>query len=476
MTLLRLWVPIKQDEDHSFIFHYPSCTPDQTLSHEQIIRQATVPFHQYPALTMHKAFASGYPQNLGALTLLNLLMGSKLNNNSLGIVESDSTESPYFTQVVCDFWCDFLTNSPAPHLFNSTISFDEQLTGFLMNHHEAWWKTAFEGGCQTSETSTSRNLNELFRSELFETALRIYLTPINILTRIERLTLNQHSQPFIDHFLTRIELFKYQFVQLLSVTWQVEWKAWLVNDGLIHALNYMKHISQFKVDNTPVLHHSSSIVFLENYMQAAIALHLPDVHILFHTNEVIFFHPSIKIKVFYYLISVLEEQWPHITKRLDDPLWIYINEFIKGLRETLSLRGQNIRFTPQNKSFLADVLMKCIQLKKDDLMMLILYQDNTLVNVPIRKAEHLLPEDEIWANHSLLYFAQSQGNEDMVTYLKTHGARLLHNEISQADEPSSAAPKTKNPRIYARRASFWIENEGASRNNNITSSTLPAPI
>ncbi len=379
MTLLRLWVPVKHDEDYSFIPHYPSSTPDQTLLHEQTIRKTTVPFYEYPALTMHKAFSTGYPQNLGAITLLNLLMGSKLDNRSLGIVESELTGSPYFTQRPCDFWCGFFKKQQSPHLLNTRIPFDSQLTGFLQHHHETWWKTALEGESQSSEKSTSLIHSELFTSEIFATALRIYLTPQSVLSRMVDLTLRQTSSAFTTHFFQRITLFKQEFSNILSIKKQAEWSDWLEQSGSMHSDHYIKYLSDFKINSDPLLMNKLSPALLDDIMSAAMELDIPSLHLVFPANKVLFFLPKTKISVLYYLIYQLHDNWAKLASQPNDSLWIYLEALIQHIMPTLKKNNLKFKFSPQLMPFIHLLIVTCNEHKKDLLASFFSSQDSDSV-------------------------------------------------------------------------------------------------
>lgn len=417
-----------------------------------------VPFHATQKIplgnispdTIHQQFVNGQSSNLGALTLVNLLLSNKDFPTSLSMIMNMGTADFSFTQQGGTFWSDYNARAPvdAHHFLTTTDSLEEALARALSmkmgtdsntNAHAAWWQIAVQGIDPAEKRSIT--LGELFQFEIFQTALRIFLTPIPMIEQLANATLKHHDPDF-NHYLTRkIAQFKDQFLGMLSEHQYTQWLFWLERRGPFQVKEYIKYVSKSQM----------SYKLMQPILLSGIELSIPKLYRIISLEHMRNFTVYFKTQLFDYLLQQVEENWQHIAHHPGDELWVFTDALVISLDVELRRQSTTIGIEPEVKPFLGHFMMTCMSLKKHALIRFLLSQDDTLVHMPIQKKATLRPEDEEWVNHSLLYFAQQKNHTEMVLLLKSKGARLL---MIESGEKMIESPKAKH-RASRRRASFF---------------------
>jgi hypothetical protein len=433
LTLIRLWTSVKLTNNQTNISEW------QTSS-----------FYTIPPLAIHQQFIEGQPKNLGALTLLNLLLSNREAPRSLGVTMSTKTAEFFFTQLNSAFWSDYFYPPYNNYFFTTEGSFEQHLTrGLSIDTHAAWWKTALQGEDGTEQRIVA--LEELFQFEIFETALRIFLTPTSVIERLGQLTLGQLDPNFNQYLFRTIDQFKEKFVGMLSEHQQLQWRSWIATQGLFHFKDYMRYLSQLRINSDPVLTPTLPLEIVQNLLLNGIELNIPNLYCMMSIEQIRGFTVANKARILAYFLEQFEDNWEKIANQPNDELWIFTSEFVVFLEEELIRLSSKIKIGYEIKQFACHFMMKCMSLGKHSIVNFLLSQDDTLVHVPIKKNATLLPDEEKWANHSLLYFAQQQENHEMVTLLQSKGARLLMSELPQSAINSPKSTKSNR----GRRPSFW---------------------
>ncbi|MDF1684749.1 MAG: hypothetical protein P1U36_08855 [Legionellaceae bacterium] len=427
LALIRLWTTGKSEHHESQTIPLTSISPE----------------------TIHQQLVSGQSSNLGALTLLNLLLSNQDFPTSLSVMMDMYTGSYSFIQQGGRFWSDYIDPIHTYDFLAVEDSLEQSLARALSLRADteastdscaAWWRAAMLGDDQT--TPRAFTLGELFQFELFETALHVFLTPMPMLKHLGQVTLKQHNPDFNQHFVRKITHFKEKFIGMLSEHQHEQWLLWIARRGLFHVKDYVRYVSHSRISSELMQHIALN----------AIELSIPKLYSIISLEHMRNFTLNNKAQLFDYLIEQFQANWQEIARQSDNELWLFTDELVVCLNQELRQQSTTIGIDPDIKSFLCHFIMTCMSLKKHAFIYFLLEQDDTLVHVPILNKSTLLPEYEQWTNHSLLYFAQKQNNTEMVELLRLKGARLL---MIESREETTDSQKSSNHYIIRRQTSFW---------------------
>tara|TARA_R110002126_G_scaffold177321_1_gene326212 strand:- start:27407 stop:28903 length:1497 start_codon:yes stop_codon:yes gene_type:complete len=430
LALIRLW------------------TASESEGYTQLHTTQKIPLDNISPDTIHQQFVNEQPSNLGALTLVNLLLSNKDFPTSLSMNMNMNmnmgTADFLFTQQGGTFWSDYNARAPvdAHHFLTTTDSLEESLARALsrkMGTHAAWWQIALQGIAPKEQRSIP--LTKLFQFEIFETALRIFLTPMPMIEQLADATLKHHDSNFNHYLFRKIAQFKERFLSMLSEHQYTQWHRWIARQGLFHVKNYIRYMS----------HPEISSEFMQHIVHSSIELSIPNLYRIVPFEHMRNFTINNKAQLLDYLIAQFEKNWQHVATQPMNKLWMFTDALVISLDVELRRQSTTIGIEPEVKLFLGHFMMACMSLKKHALIRFLVSQDDTLVHIPIQKKATLLPEDEKWANHSLLYFAQQKNHTEMVALLKSKGARLL---MIESGETTIESPKAEH-RASRRRASFF---------------------
>lgn len=472
-TLIRLWTPQKEGEVDNFTPHYiPDITQGSLEWKELNLPPNAAAFHRYPAELMQGYFSVGAAQNLGSLTVLNLLMGSKLQSDSLGIVESPKTQALYFTQKLSSFWHDYFNTSDTTNLFD-TRSFDEKLEHFTQKAtHQCWWDEALNRSIVSGDANEM--LRALFLNEMFETALRIHITPTRLLQEIANETLGQDDEtaPFCAYFFDKIERFNADFETLLNRGERQERLNYIEQHGRDTYTRYAMTLATFRTREEFPFNDIYLISASASMLVNAMSLNIPDLLTDCSVDVIRFLLLEEKVAFFVYVMNQFDHYWPALARRPEHYAWIVLSCLATALNTQLQSQNMTLALCSNSTSFLQNLLIKSIQFKKQEIAFFLLSQKQDVVHQPIQQSAHLLPEDQQWLDHSFLYFSKHHQNETIVGVLKSMGAQLLVSEQEQEvkQEPTLRIPIPSR----RRRHSFFAGPQGtaAAKQEDIIAQSL----
>jgi len=458
MTLIRLWTSTQEQEIGNFIPHY-RVDHNQDITNSTLLKKV-VPYYQSSAKEMHQQFIDGRAQNLGALTILNLLMSSKLTSNSLGIAKSPVSQRPVFTQKLCTFWQDYFEAANTIHLFNRSSVFEQKLLGFTRNNKYLHWWSSVVNPQNNSSNTNPIILQRLFLKEMFEVALRICVTPECILEKIANNILgeNELSTPFISYFFKKIRQFREQFFSLMSQAEIQLWFEFIKEHGLLAFQLYQTDLAQFKIMDHLIIN-DVSIKVPEWLMVNATLLNIPQLTHCYSMAVIRGYSIESKGLLFGYLMGHIRLNWQVVATNSADEAWDFIDQLVQGYHAELQLNQSKLNFSQDDLLFLRYLAMKSIQLGKNELSTFLVLQNPQLTQEIILKSDYIILGDEQWIRHSLIYIAQQANNAFMASFFKEMGANLLHHEQAPFFEQS---PKMARPIPRRRRTTFFVEKPSES--------------
>jgi hypothetical protein len=431
-TLLRLWTPIYPHETTNFV-------PQFNLSEKKILNNNEVltnvrPFHESSATRMNQHFMSLQAQNLGALTMLNLLMSGKLHGKSLRIVQSPETQALFFSQAWCPFWIDFFLQEKSMHWFSSE-PIDIKFMGFQRdNPWKAWWRTAFHRGDQALNHSTHILPRSLCTNECIDTAMRLYLTPNELLDNLMDDILGEHplTDAFKKYFFARFERFKQTFESMALFDNAMDWNEYMTENGAHYFNEYNQYISTFDYSGwdkqSACRMHFSPSIFAPLLVQA-ISLGIEDLSPLLRNKEILEASMDDQIFCFSYTITESQRLWNlSLVHQPNHSLWLLMNEFATRLDSIFRDESIKLSLSSDQASFLISCLMKSIQFHHDALASFLICHSVNLANQSIASSKFLLSSDSHWIGHSLVYFAKTINHEPIHRLLKNHGMQLFAHE------------------------------------------------
>jgi len=438
MALMRLWVPIHEDERQNFI---PEYQHDKTRNGVSLLNHSyATPFNQHPAKDMLKYFSLEHPQNLGALTLLNALMSSNLHDAVLGIDKSRLTKQLFFTQRYCTYWHDYHpgTTNTAAVLFDEK-NIDQTLIALMQyNNHKTWWDIALD-----LEDDPDRKLIELYLNEWIETAIRIYVTPIPLLQKIATQILGadpKENIPFLNYFFLKICLFKNSVSRQFEN--EIQWRNYKNQYAFNVFYRYLRDANVFTIARTRVVE-TLPPTYIPGLMTVhAVSLKIPNLINYCPFEMMSSLSLDDKINCYSYFIEQTHQELPALLTNPMHLLWGLFDTVAVGFHDKLNQQGFPLVYCPKTALLLHYLLIKSIQFQWHNFAVFILQQNPEFIHQPISSTnECVLPEDKCWGDHSLIFFAQHKKNIPMVDYLNAQGAKLLANEvtpINTAHTPSQA--------------------------------------
>jgi hypothetical protein len=457
MTLIRLWTPVCVSETSNFIPHYQFTSAHTPTLTEIALPKNTRPFHQCSTEQMNRYFLNAQAQNLGALTLLNLLMGSEMSSDSLGIVESPTTHELFFSQRLSIFWIDFFLQKGELDWF-STHNMETKLQGFQSDgRHSSWWNTVF----YSKENGVIHK--SLYFNECIDTAFQILLTPPALINKIISDIFGEHplTDLFSTYLLNRLEQFKQEFASVF-VDDSLDWPEYVGEYGADYLKSYIAHLKTFQYDGWDKGHRCtinlSSDVILESVLLQGMSASIFDLtSILLENNLLSQYKLQDQITCFDYAITEAKRVWPSMARDPNHVLWELFQQISKDMGPLLSQQKHTIKVSTEKFLFLTACLMKSIQFQQNDVSEFLIRWILKLALQKLSSSPYMLEDDLIWMNHSLLYLAIQLQNEDIITLLQQRGAILLENERVDAPTATSSPVReqktTMNSR--ARRMSFF---------------------
>jgi hypothetical protein len=249
LTLMRMWTQPNEGEPCNFMLKYELEHQDTRVKLKETGLPALArPYHQCAPESMLRYFSKGEAQNLGSLTLLNLLMCSEWDDRSLGIVTSPASGKPWFTQRLTSFWIDYFWDDyNHPDLTRPLNWLDHgwreyTALGFKFNaHHVTWWNKAY----------VASNAQQLLLTELFRTALFIHLTPDELLEAVIKQALgeDERASGFAPYFFNKIRVFKKTFLEKLLPEDQQAWREFIKQEGSATLSGYLIHLHALNMQN-----------------------------------------------------------------------------------------------------------------------------------------------------------------------------------------------------------------------------------
>jgi len=369
ITLIRLWTGKDKHEKTNFIPLYEYCTKTKRWT-ELLLPTNVVPFHQQSATDMKCFFSAGFAQNLGSLSLLNVLMSSEFTGNSLGIVTSPRSNNPYFTQKLCPFWLDYFKDSNESYLFRSDLS-ERKLMGFTLDQtQKKWWDEALE----RNDTGKSPiELSGLFIEEMFETILRIMVTPNEFLREIANLTFGQDHliDSFYAYFHNKLENFKSELLSLIDNDEKQAWQDYIRDKGRLHFSACLTEVSSFWVEEQCVIK-NVPINIQESVMVNAMSQQIPNLENVCLVSKVKDYSLNHKIDCVYYFIAQANIHWSDVSTQPAHRIWLLLDQLADGLYdEMMKWILMPMKFTSETIPFLNELLIKSMEFKKNNITTLL---------------------------------------------------------------------------------------------------------
>lgn len=425
-ALLQLWTPKKQNETENFIPCYELEDYTDILKlREHHLTDSVYAFHQFSWVKINNYFSHGLAQNLGALTLLNLLMSSKCSSSSLGIAISPVTSDYLFTQKFCSFWLDYFNSDSQFDLF-SQRSFDQQLNGFIQLEHKTWWNNVLR-----NKNGSSMSVKPIFLNEIFETALRIYLTPTYFLEEIASKILDKdHTKNnFKLYFFNKIERFKQNFDSLLSPEEQQNWHDYIHKNGSLCLHSYLRALPQFRIEGDITFQYACPKISSLMYIHA-MRLKIPNLMPYLSSFAFEKYLLGDVVVCFIYCIEEIKREWEIIGMLPEHDAWRLLEKLVMILEDNRDNYEITMNFSKDTESFLHYFVMKCILLQKNNIAGFLLQEFKTLINLPILPSLYLMEEEHVWLNHSPAQIAQQVGNYSITDF-------LAEQNINAKDRPMS---------------------------------------
>lgn len=419
-ALIQLWTSKKSNEETNFIACYELSLSKTIPQLSECNLPPTVDdFHLISATLINQYyFSRGVAQNLGTLTLLNLLMGSSLSSSSLGLAMSPATGHYFFTQKFSPFWLDYFTSDRECDLFSSP-NFNQKLDGFIEPKHALWWDVALK-----NKTGSRISTRELFLNEMYETALRIYLTPDLLLDEIIHKIFGQDTDQtqhnFKVYFFNKINRFKQQFLSFFSTDEIKSWHDFIDQKSTPFFYAFSEDLHQIKIAGKLTFRHISpqtaSLIHIN-----AMSLKIPRImpHYLARVVENYSYNEAASC-LSYSMIEVRRD-WSVISMQFHADAWLLLNKLTSILENKRDDYDSQIKFDNQTLAFLPSFLAKSIQ-----------FHENNIACFFISEIE--LNGTEL--NDALLAVAHKFNNRFMISFLNNLNARALVTETEVPSSPS----------------------------------------
>jgi len=458
LTLIRLWTNQKKNEGTNFIPQYQYCAKTQQLF-ELRLPSNVVPFHQQSAIDIKHYFLGKFAQNLGSLSLLNVFMSSAFTGRSLGILTSTRSYNLFFTQKLSPFWLDYFKDSHGSYLFEPDL-IEKKIIGFTLDQtQKKWWDDALDRD-QSGESNI--NLMNLFMNEMFETTLRIMLTPNEFLHKIAKLTLggDQLANSFYTYFFNKINRFK----SLVDNTIPA-WQDYIKDKGYHDFEIYLADALRLWINGELVIK-NADIHIPEAMIVNAMSQHIPHLENVCVVNKVKYYSLNHKIDcVNYFIQQAANYTWFDVSTQPDHEILLLLDQLTDGLHDEMSWILMQMEFTAKTTLVLNALLIKSIEFQKHNIATFLVLQKPELLNNPAL-INSSVAGVQVWVRHCSLYFAQESKNESLIYFLKQmdEKTRLAGGHVAHA--PLSTLQS---------RAAFFSEKSKQDNSKNTTYLTFNMP-
>jgi hypothetical protein len=383
LHLMRLWTPKTEETGGSFIPNYQACFVEGTRRIKEIDLPPKVTSFDKASPELFQAyFSSGDARNLGAITFLNLLMSGDFQSQSLGVVERPDTGAHYFTQKLSFFWQDYF-NGPTPLRLFSVAPFEHKLKGFSREKtHKAWWDVALG--------SSGNSFRALFLNEIFETALRIYLTPMQLLNEIGHQVLGQDAlrPPFQRYVLEQISFFKKNFRTLFHLEEQMDWIDFLDSHGEDRLTRYTAELLDFHANGNRIIPTTQAGPLQASILISAIQLTTPNLINHFSLDVIHYLSYTNKLVCMTYLVDEAHRDLGAFIGH--DAIWDVMDELAKTLNFNIEFNENPIVLLLKSTDYLSLLVLKSTQLEKQHLASFLNSQSAALaVDEPVVTRVHI---------------------------------------------------------------------------------------
>lgn len=224
LELISLWIPRRVKELYNYTMHYKYQAVNDKMLVSPICYTSTARHYtQIDAKIMRDGFAKGESYHLGSLIFLNYILDGCLTDKNLGIVHSLSGIY-YFMQRAegALFFARFLNRQ------DTTLGQLNLMDFIESSKHTEWWDKVIPEEI-TDKHTAEKFLRRLFLPEIFQTVLRIHLTPVRVIDMIvNELTDPDFNYSELKSYITQLKCTNLTFfVDSLSDEEFSEWKIFL---------------------------------------------------------------------------------------------------------------------------------------------------------------------------------------------------------------------------------------------------------
>ncbi len=402
---LRLYVQTSVGEACNFMPHYQNRNlNDPALHTEVLLQNRAIPFYQVPATEMATHFKQRKTQNLGALLFLSALLGFRLRDGNLYLVQSPSTKKFYFTLKLEPF--DF-----HDLVYQDQSNFEEKMLrtirNLFSNTHLNWWRES--GLIINNKEPLDLNqirYQEILFNDIFETVFRFSLIPLPFTELILNFIYMPQKSSCDASTRIRDRLYKFQREQqganFQQMTESFDYKKLKI--FYLDCLNDIRRFSLF-----PIGQLSRSVDYLD--FQRIECIFLEYGRMIGSLNNMLFFSQKTLVDAFNQTIHIPAHIFSSVLHNQRHFFWEILNHYIQLIINSTFATDCIIDFDERLKC----ILIKSIEFKQLDITKAILFLfnidlQNTLLTYRVEKSIAIKVGYPSWENLSLIDISRTVSN------------------------------------------------------------------
>ncbi len=418
-VLLNLWVSSPDSEDQNYIAKIKYRTT-RGSGFRLNLHSAPLELKDVSPEIIRDYLSQNHAHNLGAITLINLLLSSHMVPDNLILTRSTKTGHFYFSQGFHDFWADFFHDYTDYVHIASKHSMQDKYAFFIPGD-EPWWDIALPDYHVLT-------LKRLFLDEFIKVFIRVRCTPWFMIEKIAQNLFAGEQEDEVERFMTylhqRISWFEGKIESFLSVAERAQLEAFKTTHGAVELEKYFLDIQDYFTETSilpyeELSHVRMAIVGLG--MDSGIA----NLELYCHSIRTAHYTPVMKNICLHYILGRMDALSHEVLVNPDHFYW-HLLENLAGDMCGHSVPADIIELS----LFKIYLFNKAIQFHKNNTVQCFLLKNESFKHHCIRECIEEEVEKELLTHKTPLFLSLYFQNTVALTILKAQEAQMSSIDLS----------------------------------------------
>ena len=403
-VLLNLWVPALVDEDNNFI---PKIKYDARHQSGFSLCLANSNAYRFDVIDPERIityFKNGRAQNLGALTMVNLILSGYAHPSKLLVTISQKTDEIFFTQNLQRFWSNFFHGDECLSIA-SLHSKQEKLNFFISA--DPWWQ------------AVSPEPEKIFILESYLVALRVLLTPWFMVEKIAMAILvdedRNEVQKFMLHLRQRIIWVVENLESFFSSEEMVAFWHFMRENGRVELERYLVDLEQY-FESTPIIDGALVADSKRSVIGLGMYFNIHNLETYLCNEQLVTYDNCIKKTCINYMLEMMKKHSEDMVLDSQHRYWELANDLLKI--------GVMCIVVPKCEPSFVYLFIKAIQFQKNNIVSYFIITNELFKNYATSNCHKDDPDRAYLENRSPFFVSLYCQNTAAQQMLKRRMARL----------------------------------------------------